>query len=323
MLRRIAFVPATALVLVLASSAAGAGPGGATTDAVEGPQLSPEPTPRAATAVTVGQTAPPGASSYKCTGTAEQPDHMLVTQHQTWKMPSDGVVTSFSHQGGQVVTAGNYVRAVVLRHETSPWGYRIIGKTVSMLPVPGTLATRPSRISVRTGDILAVHSKGVPGADACHFSSPGVTSSSKHEDIDTTDFIDDGSGGQSGHGAPNVSVVLEPDADRDGFGDVSQDRCAVDAAFQGPCPVPDTKVTKSPKKKGYARKVKVKFTSSIAGATFTCTVDFKDPRPCRSPFKIKVGVGKHRLLVQATSARYGTTELKPADIRWKVLTKDD
>ena len=34
----------------------------------------------------------------------------------------------------------------------------------------------------------------------------------------------------------NVSAILEPDADGDGFGDETQDQCPTDASTQGPCP---------------------------------------------------------------------------------------
>jgi hypothetical protein len=36
----------------------------------------------------------------------------------------------------------------------------------------------------------------------------------------------------------NVSAVLEPDADGDGFGDETQDQCPTNATTQGPCPTP-------------------------------------------------------------------------------------
>jgi hypothetical protein len=41
---------------------------------------------------------------------------------------------------------------------------------------------------------------------------------------------------QGGRGYLNADV--EPDADRDGFGDETQDQCPTNAALQGPCPPP-------------------------------------------------------------------------------------
>jgi hypothetical protein len=46
---------------------------------------------------------------------------------------------------------------------------------------------------------------------------------------------------------PNISVILEPDADRDGYGDETQDLCPIDPAQQLPCasgtPTPTTPTT--------------------------------------------------------------------------------
>ena len=100
----------------------------------------------------------------------------------------------------------------------------------------------------------------------------------------------------------NISAVLEPDVDGDQYGDISQDLCPQSKLTQAACPAPDTKVTKKPKKRSAARKAKIKFSSTIAGSTFTCAVDGKAAKPCTSPFKKKFKVGKHTVVITATSA---------------------
>ncbi|MGZ5316634.1 MAG: hypothetical protein ACXWFE_12330 [Solirubrobacterales bacterium] len=50
----------------------------------------------------------------------------------------------------------------------------------------------------------------------------------------------------------NASAVIEPDADRDGFGDETQYRCSTSAATQGRCPAKASK--KKCKKKGKGKK---------------------------------------------------------------------
>jgi hypothetical protein len=85
--------------------------------------------------------------------------------------------------------------------------------------------------------------------------------------------------------------------------------------------VPETTVTKRPPKKTSAHKVKISFTSTVAGSTFLCTLDFKKPKPCQTPLKIKAGLGKHRLLVQALSPAYSTSDATPAKVRWKVVPR--
>ncbi len=54
----------------------------------------------------------------------------------------------------------------------------------------------------------------------------------------------------------NLAAIVEPDADKDNFGDETQDACPTDAAVQTTCPVPATPVTKKKckrKRKGKKR----------------------------------------------------------------------
>ena len=117
----------------------------------------------------------------------------------------------------------------------------------------------------------------------------------------------------------NIAAVLEPDADLDGFGDASQDLCPQSAATQAACPPPTTVITKSPAKKTTQRKVTLAF-SSAPGATYTCTVDGKAPAPCRSPFKKKLTLGKHVVVVTATSPA-GISDPTPPSARFKIVRK--
>ncbi len=56
----------------------------------------------------------------------------------------------------------------------------------------------------------------------------------------------------------NASAVVEPDADRDGFGDETQDACPSSAAAQGACPVATHKKCKKHKKSRDASAAKKK-----------------------------------------------------------------
>ena len=53
--------------------------------------------------------------------------------------------------------------------------------------------------------------------------------------------------GSNGNRRLNASAVVEPDADRDGFGDETQDGCPSSAASQGACPVKRKKCKKQKK----------------------------------------------------------------------------
>jgi hypothetical protein len=116
---------------------------------------------------------------------------------------------------------------------------------------------------------------------------------------------------------PDISAVLEPDLDGDLYGDISQDLCPQSKLTQAACPAPDTKVTKQPKKSSTKRKATIKFSSSIAGSTFTCNVDKKAATPCTSPFKNRFKYGKHQVVITATSPA-GIVDATPVTVRFKV-----
>ena len=113
---------------------------------------------------------------------------------------------------------------------------------------------------------------------------------------------------------PNISAVLEPDVDADGFGDLTQDACPASALSQVACPEPDTTITKRPKRFRGNPKVKVKFTSSVEGSTFKCSVDGRKFRPCRTPYKKVLGLGEHRIRIKAISPA-GIEDPKPAKVK--------
>jgi hypothetical protein len=76
---------------------------------------------------------------------------------------------------------------------------------------------------------------------------------------------------------------------------------------------PDTTITKKPAKRVTRNKVKVVF-SSEPGAMFECRIDAKAWKPCASPLKVRLKLGKHTLLVRATDAA-GNVEAIPARVR--------
>jgi hypothetical protein len=93
-----------------------------------------------------------------------------------------------------------------------------------------------TRIPVQAGDRLSLFGTGMVQTLIC--STPGT---------DSLIGGFSGNGGGVGSGNPYielpeefripVAAVLEPDADNDGFGDETQDKCPQNAAVQVPCPV--------------------------------------------------------------------------------------
>lgn len=151
---------------------------------------------------------------------------------------SDGVITSWSTYVG-AVDANTVAELKVLDPatdivraqspvETGPTAYSVNKFTAS----PG--------IPIHAGDTVAV---GVPAGHTvfCQFNSPLpndsiatlVSAGGDPQPGDSTS-----TGGGSGNLRVNVQAYVEPDADHDGYGDLTQDGCPTDATTLGACPTP-------------------------------------------------------------------------------------
>jgi plastocyanin len=87
-----------------------------------------------------------------------------------------------------------------------------------------------------------------------------------------------------------------------------------------PPATPETKITLKPKAKTKDRTPTFKFTATVPGATFQCSVDGKAFKACRSPFTSPaLKPGRHTLRVAAVAN--GSTDPTPAGYSFKVLPK--
>ncbi len=316
MTRSMHVAAATALVgaglLVLAPAGAGAGPVPQPALVSAGGPSSPVSAmaPQAGTAVTVGQSS--GYTSLvSCTGTAP----IASTVHAsgggaTYSMPFAGVLTSYTTRAG---SAGS-VRALAFvdgaaSHKTlvgkSAWAPVVINTNNTFairVPVP---AGAKLGIAVDTSGMLCGLNVGLAGDQLAYGVPFNPDTSTDMFYLTVSTF------------RPDISAVLEPDADGDTFGDVSQDLCPQSKLTQAACLAPDTTVTKQPKKQTNRREAKIKFTSSSAGSTFTCAIDGKRAKPCTSPFKKKYRYGKHKVVITAISV-FGIADPTPATVKFKV-----
>ena len=81
---------------------------------------------------------------------------------------------------------------------------------------------------------------------------------------------------------------------------------------------PDTKITTKPPASTRDRTPTIKFSSSVAGSSFQCSVDAKPFKACRSPFTApSLKPGRHRIRVKAVAS--GLIEQAPATCRFKVV----
>ena len=79
---------------------------------------------------------------------------------------------------------------------------------------------------------------------------------------------------------------------------------------------PATTITSKPAKRVSRPRVKFGFAASEAGSSFTCKLDRGPWRPCASPARFRVKVGRHLLQVRATDPA-GNTDATPAAYRFR------
>lgn len=256
----------------------------------------PVPAKAAAGAVTLGQIA---ASGYQgvCSGT-----NGILIQAATapttnsYTVPGAGVITSASYYATPQVTGSLRVMFVKPGAAANQWD--IVERTPLLAQTPMSVNTWPLRIPVPAETRLGLF---MPASNvACNLSgavSGDVWAVAAGQDPTASTVTLTQQNGIK----LNISAVWEPDVDLDGFGDVSQDACPQLASQQTACPKPAVTIRKAPKKTSSTRKAKIKFTSSVAGSTFTCKVDKKPAKACTSPYKKKYKYGKHKVFITATS----------------------
>ena len=153
-----------------------------------------------------------------------------------------GVITSWSFSAGS--TTGEHDKLKVVRSNGAANQFVVVGESALEAMTPSSLNTFRLHMPVQAGDLIGLftvdgndcvvstHTLGntdlyVAGADP----APGTTFTG----------IPESSSGE----AYNVSAVVEPDADHDGLGDDTEDKCAgATGSVQG-CPRADLSITET------------------------------------------------------------------------------
>jgi RTX calcium-binding nonapeptide repeat (4 copies) len=148
-----------------------------------------------------------------------------------------GVITSWRFQGYSAGAGPGTGRLFVWRPTAAPNRFIYVDSTSPEIFVGGMVRTFATRLPVQVGDILGMVAPepcllGLPGQPAGDevrfFLSP--TEPAKGSTQTTTGLLP----------AERILIAanVEPDSDRDGFGDETQDQCPTDASTQGPCQQP-------------------------------------------------------------------------------------
>lgn len=142
-----------------------------------------------------------------------------------------GVITEWSHRGDDDDTPGS--GRLQLWGPTEPPSYTLVGRSALRVFTAGVVNVFPARVPVNGGEHLGLRAVGDP---ACGYSE---ASSSLAGETTASDPVP---GETRSLATPfasfllNVEVILEPDADADGFGDETQDECQGQPGGSAGCP---------------------------------------------------------------------------------------
>ena len=190
----------------------------------------------AGAAVSLGQTGAPtrgcGSGAYLIQSATDGPPSYAV--------PSGpyGVITSWSFQGFRAGAGPGTGRLFVWRPTAAPNQFIYVDSTRPEIFAGGVVRTFATRLPVQVGDIL-----GMVAPEPCLLGLPGQPAGDQVRFFLTPNEPVKGSR-QTTTGVLSAERILiaasvEPDSDRDGFGDETQDRCPTSAATQDPCTCKD------------------------------------------------------------------------------------
>jgi hypothetical protein len=143
--------------------------------------------------------------------------------------PVDGVVTRWRLTSGAPEVFAQTLK--VLRPTASAKTFQVVGESNVAGIVTGTNSF-DARLPVRAGDKFGLY--GSAGALFCGglgTAEDKIGFSAGNAAVGSTMAVES----ESPNAQMPVSVTIEPDADHDGYGDETQDRCPQSAAVQGEC----------------------------------------------------------------------------------------
>jgi len=196
--------------------------------------------------------------------------------------PTSGVVTqaAITLPGG---VPGTYpTKLKIVRANAAPDTFTVQAES-GLLNAAGGTQTFDVRLPIATGDLLGL---GGPNVLACETGQVADTIALAGGDSAVGAAVLYASGTKV---ALPVVVTVEPDADHDGYDDLSQDSCAESAKTQAPCP-----------------KVKLDSKASTQGASISVLVTADNAAKVKITGVAKVGGKKVKLKSGAKTVRPGT-----------------
>jgi hypothetical protein len=178
---------------------------------------------------------------------------------------SDGVLTSWRYHSG---ASGGSVKLKIFQRIGVTSNYKAAAASSLKGPLdPNKGYSFGERIPVKDGDLLGLT------AVAAQTGITVVTGTPTDDNIGrfTADIPVGSTGAVTAvfsNSVLSLAATVESDADKDGYGDESQDECPTDASTQGACPTPPSSDTAGPKLT-FGGSAKQKLGSSVV-VTVTC-----------------------------------------------------
>jgi hemolysin type calcium-binding protein len=153
-----------------------------------------------------------------------------VSSGNSYVIPAGGgVLTSWSFQAAPE-PQGKQLALRIFTKQASP-NYTAVAESTLQTLTPAQLNTFPTRIPVSGGELIGFLSPG--GSFPCAVNTGNIADK----------FVATVPASPLGSSVPHdqsnarldIAASLEPDADKDGFGDETQDLCPTQAGTQGPC----------------------------------------------------------------------------------------
>jgi Ca2+-binding RTX toxin-like protein len=188
-------------------------------------------------ATTIGQLAPSNPPAL-CVDSPFDIVQESLASGNSYEVPADGVVTSWSHNAS--AGEGQMLAMKIFRQVEADTYPQVVGHDRPRPLAASTLNTFTVRIPVEAGDLLGNNdgnADDVPNACWFHTGETADVAAWRKGDLgdgeSTTSpppFL-----GQDEGVRLNVTAIVEPDADGDGWGDETQDGCPIDPITQGHC----------------------------------------------------------------------------------------
>ena len=236
--------------------------------------------------------------------------------------PFGGVITSWQTKAGDS-SGGTNAKLKIFRPTLDPDEFLVVGQSGSQPITASTVnGPFPVRITVEPGDYVSIRtgSNGGPclsstGVDA---DVSRVTQGEPDSPTGTTTFFS----GENIQQRANVAAILEPDGDRDGWGDDTQDRCVgIPGPIEG-CPDNNFQVAGAlALKNGFAR-----LTVTVPGPGTVAAQQATNLAAASKKTKKKKKRKKRGALIRPATAQAGaagavTLTLKPSSAGRKRLAK--